>query len=100
MPEINKRNEGFDSKCNVHLYAQIVFVSHILTCHEFFKAIVMRAAYKRKSRVEALEVKYQRLLTEIHHLTESNSEVREKKTSEAQRTLKEIDVLTKKRLLQ
>lgn len=50
--------------------------------------------FKRKSKVEKLELKYRRLLEEAHKLSTINRSMSDAKTSEANQILKEIDRIT------
>lgn len=51
----------------------------------------MFGLFKRKSKIEKLELKYRRLLEEAHKLSTINRSMSDTKTFEANQVLKEID---------
>ena len=51
--------------------------------------------FKRKSKLDILQKKYEKIMAEWHHLSSINRGESDKKYAEAQRILIEIDVLKK-----
>jgi len=49
--------------------------------------------FKKKSKVEKLDLKYRKLLAEAHKLSSSNRRQSDSKISEANEILKQIEVL-------
>jgi hypothetical protein len=56
----------------------------------------MFGIFKRKSEIEKLEGKYQKLIKEAFTLSTSNRRLSDSKTTEANEVLKQIELLEKK----
>ncbi len=55
----------------------------------------MFGLFKKKSKVEKLEMQYKKLLEEAHKLSTTNRKMSDEKTFEANEVLKEIDQIKK-----
>ncbi len=55
----------------------------------------MFGLFKKKSKVEKLELQYKKLLEEAHKLSTTNRKMSDEKTFEANEVLKEIDQIKK-----
>jgi len=55
----------------------------------------MFGLFKKKSEVEKLEVKYKKLLEEVHQLSTTNRSKSDEKMYEANEVLKQIDQIKK-----
>ncbi len=55
----------------------------------------MFGLFKRRSEIEKLEDKYERLLKEAYTLSTSNRRLSDSKTAEANEVLKQIELLNK-----
>jgi hypothetical protein len=55
----------------------------------------MFGLFKKKSKVEKLELKYKKLLEEAYKLSTSNRQMSDAKTEEANEVLKEIEILNR-----
>jgi hypothetical protein len=61
----------------------------------FNKREIMFGLFKKKSPIDILQAKYERLMKESHALSRSNRTESDKKYAEADAVLKEIDALSK-----
>lgn len=52
--------------------------------------------FKRKSRLEKLEIKYKKLLEESYKLSHTNRTLSDQKAAEADELMKEIETMTSK----
>ena len=55
--------------------------------------------FKKKSKVEKLDLKYQKLVAEVHKLSSSNRRQSDNKISEPHLILKQIELLNKNRVI-
>ena len=55
----------------------------------------MFGIFKKKSQIDKLEDKYQKLLKEAYNLSTSNRKLSDSKTAEAHEILKQIEILQK-----
>lgn len=58
----------------------------------------MFGIFKKKSEIEKLEGKYQKLIKEAYTLSASNRRLSDSKTAEANEVLKQIELLKKNQL--
>jgi len=56
----------------------------------------MFGLFKKKSEIDKLEDKYQKLLKEAYQLSTSNRKLSDSKTAEAHQVIKQIELLQKK----
>lgn len=56
----------------------------------------MFGLFKKKSEIDKLEDKYQKVLKEAYDLSLSNRKLSDSKTAEAEQILKQIEILQKK----